>query len=205
MNLYHYTSIESWEGIQNWSFISKNIPGLWAIRRLWREYQEANTRTAVFLLLDSEPTSWTSNQHFPDIWERLKRNTWELLLEIKPKDINKYSVLDWWYIEWYLCRNSEYLRGNWANIPLRYLRESREEAEKAYIASEIPLKQYLESKSLQDSYSIPEIITSEIIPLSEISISKKQPKLLDKKWIPLDNYIRKQISEIPGLKKFLKK
>lgn len=204
MKLYHYTNIGAWERIKEGPYKSDSIPGLWANKRLWRVYDEAFARTAVFMLLEPEPATWIQNKHFPEVWSKLKRETWSLLLEIEPEDISWYSIIDWWHMEGHHSMNPEYLRRKGWNIPLRYQKEDREVAEKAYINSEVPLREYLENKSLQHYYSVPEVITSNVVPLSEVSISKFQPKLIDSSGFPIDSFAKREIEKIPELKALLR-
>lgn len=200
MKLYHYASPDSWEWIKNGGkYFGHKEPGLIPLKRLWKEYKPAFVQTAVFLLLEREPKKWLKNPYFHNLWSRLSRNTWSLLLEITVDNPEKYSVLDWWNMEWHLSMNSEYLKKYWRNIPKRYRISSREDAEKAYLESKISLEEYLRSNDIQESYSAPEVISTEYIPMKDISVSKFQPRLLDEKWKPIDRYAADKIRTIPEL------
>lgn len=89
-------------------------------------------------------------------------------------------------------------------IPKKYLHESRKKSERAYMASKIPMLDYLESKG--GEYSLPEVIITEHIPLERVTISKQQP-LLEADLIMYTGKWREriidQIGKIPELKSWL--
>ena len=171
MMLYHYSHLKDQIGIQEGSWKSSGKPGLGATLRLGTTYPPARDFSAVFCHLSPLPKSWISNSEFPGIWQHFRSDMGTVLLEIYV-DENKDSeifVVDRGHVEGFLFINKE-------RVPQRYLHQTREEAEKAYFDSRIPLRDYL-AKSGEIGFSLPEVVIEHDVPLEQIRISSEQPLL----------------------------
>ena len=137
MIIYHYADIEIWRKIINEPHHHHRQTGLKRKKRI-----KGSTTNAIFAFLEPVPENWKNNQHFQDILEHLKGDMGELLLEI---DVNLENdnifVIDRGHVEGFLYDV------NRKNIPNKYLHDSRKEADRAYLASKIPLKEYLEKQN----------------------------------------------------------
>lgn len=201
MKIYHYTSLSDWEEIKQGSYVSNHKPGLGANRRVGRVNNEAWNTTAVFALLEAIPKNWTHNKEFPDIWARLKRDIGKVLLEINidEKDQSVF-VIDRSELQKYLDIDN-------TNQSEEEKKMNRDTAEGKYIGSRISLFDYLKKEN-NHSYTLPEVIITEDIPIEKVSISKEQPlleELLSEIKGEYRNRIVKQIKDIPELKDWYEK
>ena len=195
MKLYHYSKIESWEGIKKGSWKSDDIPGLGASQRLCLYDQEGRDVVAVFAHLEPLPPRWTQNKNFEGIWEHFKTVIGHLLLEIEVDlEVDKIYVVDGGHIASDLVNTIE-------GVPKKYLHKNRLEAEQYYMQTKISLEDYLDKKD-ELNYSLPEVIIANSIPFERIKVSELQPLLKE----DLENYqgefreeLIKQIKGIPGL------
>jgi len=199
MKIYHYTRIDKWDDIKRGSWKSREKPGLGASRRLGRTDLEAWETAGVFGLLEPIPPKWTQSEHFKNIWGHLKGNIGELLLEIEV-DADKDSdvfVLDRGHVEGFLYEDKK-------GIPDKYIHDKRGEAERAYMESKIPIKDYL-SKQNELDYSLPEIIITKDTPFEKLNISEFQPlveeELTNRKGEYREELVNK-IKSIPELKQW---
>ena len=197
--VYHYTRLENWIDIQNGSWKSKKIPGLGASKRLGKVHEEAFDTTAVWAFLDPIPKQWIENSDFPDAWEYLHRELGLLLLEIDVSDMDDVVVVDFAHKEGFYNKEVQDIE---KPIPEKFIYGNQLEAEKAYLASRIPLDDYMD-KEKDLNYSLPEVLIQKHVPTDRISISPVQP-LLDERWKKNKNsrfgeQLIEQVSRIPEL------
>lgn len=194
MKLFHYSHLDDQVGIYEGSWKSNDKPGLGACLRLGKVYPEAMNFFAVFCHLSPLPESWINNSDFPDTWQRFLNNMGKLLLEINVDDKDPdIFVVDRAHMEGFLMGKKE--------IQERYFHLTREEAEKAYFDSKVPLKEFLEKKN-ELGYSLPEVVVTHDIPIEDIRISDEQP-LLD--WRFCRERFRRMAEGIPALNEWYKK
>lgn len=200
MKVYHYTWLDKWEKIKEGSWESGHKPGLGAILRVGLKDMRAWETTAAFGFTDPIPQEWVeNNQAFQNVWERLQADMGELLLEVEvDPEKDPVFVIDRGHFEGFKCLNNQKAEG----ISPQYLHSDRAEAEGAYIATKIPLKDYLKRKD-ELKYALPEIIISENVPFDKISISENQPileeKLIKYRGAGYETDLIKRIKRIPEL------
>src|SRR4051812_37096654 len=99
MKIYHYASVHDWRGIREGSWLSGNEPGLAAgLRVCQNNFEDEGARdSAVFGLLEPEPSSWVNNTEFPLAWRELMRNVGRVLLAYEATDeiVDNSFVIDW--------------------------------------------------------------------------------------------------------------
>lgn len=201
MKIYHYTKLENWQDIKEGSYQSKDRPGLGAIKQMGKYDPEAFETGAIWALLKPEPENWTSNKDFPEIWQWLKNDIGRLLLEIEiDLDKDPVFVVDWGHREGFLRKDLP------NKIPEKYYHQSVQEAERAYMASKISLKEYLERQK-ELAYSLPEIVVTDYIPLERIKVSDQQHLLEEKlnEWKRISDiyrYNKTIIEHIPELEQW---
>lgn len=99
-------------------------------------YTVARTTSAVFALLEPIPHAWAENSNFKYSWSALKRHLGRLLLEVDVDPLNDHVfVIDRAHVEGYIYRET-------LGIPKKYLHNTLESAERAYVESKIPLRDY---------------------------------------------------------------
>ncbi|OGH10812.1 MAG: hypothetical protein A3B38_03875 [Candidatus Levybacteria bacterium RIFCSPLOWO2_01_FULL_36_13] len=173
MVVYHYSQIDKWNEIVRGSYRSSDQPGLGACRRMGHSDQEAWETSAVFALLDPTPKSWTQNSYFKDIWQWLKWDIGDLLLEIAVDlETDNVFVVDRGHVEGFLYQDK-------TDIPERFLHSTRKLAERKMMESRISLKDFL-AKEEELQYALPEVIFPQHVPLDKIRISNTQPSLEEK-------------------------
>ena len=198
---YHYAHLEDWEDISGGSYGSLCKPGLEAGKRIGRIDREADDTTAVFALLDPLPDSWVKNADFPNVWKILKHNMGGLLLEITTDpDTDDVFVADRGHIEGVLSIDK-------AGIPEKYLHDSRENGERQYMLSKVPLRDCL-LRQEELGFSLPEVIFHQDIPLERIRVSEQQPLLEERLLLfgdfPMRGLIA-HISSIPELQPWFRR
>ncbi|MDD5731881.1 MAG: hypothetical protein PHU42_03255 [Patescibacteria group bacterium] len=201
MKVFHYTSLDNWRNIKRGSYKSDDKPGLGAIHNMGRGYDEAWETKAVFALLEPLPDNWIDNEQFKLTWNYLNSSLGRLLLEIdiNPKE-DKAFVVDRGHLEGFLYENKE-------DIPEQYLHHSREEAERAYVESKIPIEEYLK-KAEVFKYSLPEVVILDNVPLEKIKISEQQPLLEEELKSRRGEYLRellRDMENIPELSRWYNK
>jgi hypothetical protein len=149
----------------------------------------------VFALLSPLPSSWVNNPHFKGIWNYLKRNIGSLLYEIDTDpEHDQVFVVDRGHVEGYLYRHL-------LNTPERYCYSDKRSAERQYMLSKTPLKDYLQ-KQTEFNYSLPDVIFPENVPLDRVSISTQQSLLEEQLGIfkgDVRSSLINQIKQIPEL------
>jgi hypothetical protein len=197
MKVFHYASIEHWQGIVNGSWKSGGEPGLGASYRMGHQDEEAYGTSAVFALLEPLPASWIQNPYFMDIWRWLVGDIGDgVLLEIET-DPNRDNVfvVDRAHVEGVLYEDK-------TRIPERYSHPSILAAERAYMQSKVSLNDYLAgSQELQ--YSLPEVIFPQNVPFDRLKISDRQPLIeegLSRYGGDIHEKLIYQINRIPDLR-----
>lgn len=179
MKIYHYASFESWRGIQQGSWQSRDEPGLGACLRVCTANYEDDgaSNGAVFGLLEAEPDNWVNNTDFPVAWEYLMSNVGRLLLTYEPTDeiIDKSFIIDWSHKE----RMHGGYKDDLGKIGKVTSFEDRLAAEKTYWASRVPLADYIENTEAASELVLPEVITMCNVPANLINIVDEQPRLHD--------------------------
>lgn len=135
MKVFHYTKLEHYQDIVRGSYKSKNKPGLGSSHRMGHKYMEAWETSAVFALLEPSPANWMQNPYFKDIFNYLDLGPLLLEIETDPKKDNAF-VVDRGHVEGFLYEDK-------TGIPKKYLHPSLSTAERAYMQSKIPLRDYL--------------------------------------------------------------
>lgn len=194
MIVYHYARLTDWEGITEGSYKSNGVPGLGANMYLAPLDPEGRKIAVAFALLNPLPPEWINNHEFPHIWTKLKVNVGKLLLELTV-DEGRAFVVDWGHREGILSLDKSI-------VPPAYCHDSEVAAERAYVKSMIPLKDYL-SGNVDSPYSLPEVVIPETTPIDRVAISRQQPLLEEM----LDEYKAgdfrrnrlREIREIPQL------
>lgn len=204
MKVYHYCKIDSWEDIKNGgAWIGADEPGLIPLRRVGMKHPDAFDTLAVFCLLEPLPKEWTNNPHFKEIWDHLKRNIGQLLIEIEVDKNTKAFVID-------RAKMQGFLEEDKNGVPSQFLFPSREDAEREYVESKISLEEYLKRKD-ELNFSLPEVIITERVPLLKIRISDEQPvieerlKELKGRGLSDSMYIERLLEKVPELKDWYEK
>jgi len=170
MKVFHYSRLDDWNSIKRGSFKTNNSPGLAANKRLAPLSDKGWKIGCSFSLLEPEPKQWTRSTTFKYAWPALISNTGSLLLSVNlEKHINTTFVVDWGHRE-------AFLQNTLVATPEKYVHQTETKAQEAYVESMMPIEEYLNRKKELD-YSLPEVITTEIIPLSDLEISSTQPRL----------------------------
>ena len=170
MIVYHYTSSRNWGDIKSANNLKK-FAGLRRKGRLGQDYLPAWEFGAIFALSEARPESWVHNPDFPRTWDYLMTDCGSLLLEVEVDDQAETSlVVDRAHMEGFL-----YLQEG-MEVPERYRHTDPIEAEKAYLESKVPLRDWLVYKDALD-YSLPEILLTELVPLDRIRIPVTQEEL----------------------------
>ncbi len=195
MLVYHYTHFDDLRRIFDMGGTSRS--GLRARRRMGHYDLEAFQTGAVFALLEPTPKDWVGNQDFPGIWQFLKEAIGPLLLEVAVDVHSKDAfVVDRGHMEGVFYQGIPEAR-----IPMPYAHITQEEAERAYIHSKIPLADYLQRRG-ELSYSLPEVIITDHVPLENVRIAEEQP-LIEERWEEYVDYrrtfLRTETGAIPGL------
>lgn len=198
MKVYHYSRLSDWQGIEEGSYKSDHVPGLAPTMPLVALHPEGSTQFVSFGLLDPLPPEWISNPIYPHIWEKFRANVGLLLLELEA-DSKDLFVVDWGHREGVLTLNPD-------KVPLRYRHSSEKEAEDAYIASKIPIDEFLRNRD-KLAYTLPEVIIFSHIPFDDIKVPEKQPMLEDYLRRYGEGRLRRRIlqnvSDIPPLEPWL--
>lgn len=166
--IYHYTKLENCLDIMDGHRYGRRT-GLIPMTRIGSSYNKARETGAIFGLLTPQPVEWTNNRHFDNIWNRLVDEIRPLLLEIDIKPTDRVYVADRGHVEGVLYEDAH-------NTPVVYRHSSREVGEKAFMASMVPLDEYLAQKD-KLSYSLPEVLILNPIPKERIKVSREQPLL----------------------------
>jgi hypothetical protein len=133
---------------------------------LGRDDREAWATKATFGLLEPIPKDWTDNKTFPATWEILREGMGYVLLELEiDPEKDPVYIADRAHKEGYFRRTEQ-------KIPDEFRHKRRREAERAYMESKIPLKDYME-RGLK--YSLPEVVIETDLPPERIKISTEQP------------------------------
>jgi len=187
MKIYHYTNLDDWSEIKSGEDYGKD-PGLIPLRRIGK-HGETWKNSATFCLLEPEPEQWKNNENFTDIWNKFKRNTGRLLLEIEVDENDEtIKVVDWANIESALNRG-----------------EDQKKAYDKYWDSKVTLKEYLKNKN-KLNFSLPEILITEHVPMEKISVSNEQPRIkevLEEEGKYAERFID-NIKRVPELATWLK-
>lgn len=194
MKVYHYSAFDDWREITSSRGETQN-PGLQASRRIGQEDESALKTRALFALLNPLPEEWINNKYFEEIWGKLRRKVGILLLEIDVDfEKDEAFVLDRGHMEGFLYESK-------ASIPEKYLHPSRKAAERAYMESRVPVREYLTRKK-ELEYAIPEVIFLQNIPLRQVRVSNEQPFIEEELQRATNEYQRRlilRIQEIPEL------
>jgi len=195
--VYHYTRLEDWPSIKRGSYKSDHKPGLGPSRGLGTVDPQAFKTYAVFALTDPTPENWTSNPHFPRIWDHLRANIGLMLLEVDvdPTTDKSVYVVDRGHMEGFLYQDKD-------GIPPQYLHPTRREAEHAYLESKVPFSDFLSGKY---DYSLPEVIFEGRVPIEKISVPPQQPFLSTELTDSYNDYVRDflwRVENTPELKPF---
>lgn len=219
VKLYHYTHLNKWQSIKTGSYVSNHVPGLGNSLRVGTTHPEAVNTAAVFSLLEPTPQSWVNNSLFPDTWDRLQAYIGSLLLEVEvdPEEEGIY-VLDRGHMEGYIYKDEpnykkrqpkflRSLRRAFAKDTSKFLydHKTEEAAEGAYIASKVPLNEYLKDPE-KYHFSLPEVIITKNVTLDRIAVSVEQPKLdaeLKSESVLYKVEILEQIRKVPELQSWL--
>jgi hypothetical protein len=172
IKIYHYAKPSHWNDIVDDVPHLGIIPGLSPKRSIGSKDAEAWQTRAIFGLLKPNPDNWINNPYFRRSWQDLKNGLGALLLEMKvdPED-NSVSVGDRGHIEAAFYRDEDK-----NGIPTKYLHDTLQTGERAYMLSRVPLYHYLiHADSL--NFSLPEVTITRTIPLEEVFVSMQQPLL----------------------------
>lgn len=194
MNVFHYTSIESWKSIKKGSWQSGDKPGLGANLRVCTNYREAGASNgAVFGLLEPAPDEWVNSAEFPVAWRSLMRNVGSLLLsyELSEELVANSFVIDWSHRERILGGHKDDL-GKQMQEPVSY--DARVRAEQKYWDSRRPMGDYIDNPGIIADMVLPEVITMCHVPMSAIQVSDYQPKARTSRFIDRE-LLRLQVAE----------
>jgi hypothetical protein len=179
IKVFHYTDFSKLGSVLGDFVEPGRQPGLelgTAIGRV--SYPAASTR-AVYCLLEPTPDNWVSNPNFPVTWRNLVRNIGIMdygkwLLEVGVNfQRDRVLVGDRGHFEGVLCSEEDETA---VNTPTQYRHPGLKVAEQAFMTSLIPLADYLDkSDKGAVSYSLPEVLIMDPVPVERIKISEQQP------------------------------
>lgn len=194
MKVYHYTNTENWSGIKKTGL--SVIPG-----SIGKFSQGAESTAAAFAFLNPEPGEWMNSSYFPDLWGWFKdlyttsQRFLLLEMEIDPRKSKGVKVADWAHMESFLKHT--------VGIPQKYVHDSAEEAERAYIQTMVSLDKYMDHKR-EPGFALPEVVITDTIPAKRIILSESQPFLKEflengRNYFDRQYFLTQELDRIPEL------